>query len=469
MRSKLITAAAVVAGMFLAAPMATADEVQEQLRLMEQRMAEMEDRLQATSEELETAKETVKEQQAVLSDAGLAEEDSRGFRAGVSSFFEQVDVSGVVAASYNHRFSDFGNDQNIGGVANSFRHPDANTFQLDQAWFVIDKPVTEESRGGFHVEYVFGKTAQSQGQNRLGSTNTDYESSGLLYTGYVSYLAPIANGIEINAGKLATPLGAEVLQTNQNFNVTTGAVFLLQPVTHTGVQFSTPLTDELGFIFGVVNDVYTDSNFDTDDDKAYYAQLSYSQDMWGLNVGAIVGNDNLLGCVDADDDCYTSVFDVLFTVDPTEELSMWLNFDWVRAFEGRNRRGGALVAGTPSPNNGDLYGVSGAARYAITEDTGVATRVEYIYADNTFTNVGGGGDGAGELWTLTTTVDHALTDDVKIRIEGRWDHLPDRISPFGSAFANAENGPANGLGAGVGATSSRKNQFVGLAELYYEF
>ena len=72
MRSKLTTVAAVIAGSFLVIPMAGATEVQEQLRLMEQRMAEMEDRLQATSEELDVAKSTVAEQQVVLSDAGLA-------------------------------------------------------------------------------------------------------------------------------------------------------------------------------------------------------------------------------------------------------------------------------------------------------------------------------------------------------------------------------------------------------------
>ena len=56
MRSKLIIVATVVASLVLASQMAAADPVQEQFRLMEQRMAEMEDRLQATSDELRSAK-----------------------------------------------------------------------------------------------------------------------------------------------------------------------------------------------------------------------------------------------------------------------------------------------------------------------------------------------------------------------------------------------------------------------------
>ena len=75
MRSKLITVATVVASVFLVAHMAAADQVQEQLRLMEQRMADMEDRLEATCDELRSAQATVDEQQGLLSSAGLAKDD----------------------------------------------------------------------------------------------------------------------------------------------------------------------------------------------------------------------------------------------------------------------------------------------------------------------------------------------------------------------------------------------------------
>ena len=83
MRSKLIVIATVVASLVFAAQMAAADQVQEQLRLMELRMAEMEDRLQATSVELRSAKATVDEQQGLLTDAGLIDADDSGIRSGV--------------------------------------------------------------------------------------------------------------------------------------------------------------------------------------------------------------------------------------------------------------------------------------------------------------------------------------------------------------------------------------------------
>jgi hypothetical protein len=463
MRSKMITVAAVVAGIFLAAPMATADDVQEQLRLMEQRMAEMEDRLQATSDELNTAKTTVAEQQNLLTDAGFAADD-RGIRSGVGKFLKEVDISGVVAASYNYRFLDSGDDVSNGGNIGYFRHPDSNTFALDQLWMVIDKAVTEESRAGFHAEYVYGKTANSQGPGGAftGTGNTDYEQSGLLYSAYVSYLAPIGSGVQIDGGKLGSPFGAEVLQTNQNFNISQGLVFGLQPVTFTGISASTALTDNLGLTVGVVNDVYTATSADLENDKAYYAQLALAGDMFGLNVGAIVGNDSTLGCTDADDDCYTSVFDVVMTMDPSDSLSLWLNFDWVKKF------------GESQTADGDAFGIAGAGRIAITDETGFATRVEYVRTTSSFnsgfTGIPGGPGVSipgqlGEVLSLTGTIDHSLTDDLKLRLEARWDRRLDSGADSGS-FVNGQNGTFN---PGVTANGSRDDQVVGLAELYYEF
>jgi hypothetical protein len=446
MRSNMITVAAVVAGIFLAAPMATADDVQEQLRLMEQRMAEMEDRLQATSDELNTAKSTVQEQQNLLTDAGLTE-DERGIRSGVGNFMKEVDVSGVVAASYNYRFLDSGDDQSAGGNTGYFRHPDSNTFALDQLWLTVDKAVTEESRAGFHADYVHGKTAGQQ----FGGIG--FDESGLLYSGYVSYLAPIGNGVQIDAGKLGTVLGAETIKANDNFNITQGLVFGLQPVAYVGFHATTALTDNLSLTVGVVNDVYTANNFDNENDKAYVAQLSLATDMFGLNVGAIVGEDSTsgAGCLDADDDCYTSVLDVVLSADPTDNLSLWANFDWVRTFMGSNKRAPG------GPGNGDAYGAAVAGRIGITDDTGFATRVEYVHADSDFN-----GGLPGEILSLTGTIDHALTDDLKLRLEARWDRILDDNT---IAFVNGQNGPSNP----GGAFSAREDQVVGLAELMYEF
>jgi len=442
MRSKLIIVATAVASIVLASQMAAADPVQEQLRLMEERMAEMEDRLQATSQELRSAKAVVDQQQGLLSDAGLVDEDDTGIRAGVSNFLEMVDVSGVIAASYNHRLVK-GSDSSLSGGNSLFRHPDANTFALDQFWMVVDKPVTEDSRGGFHVEFVTGQAVLGQGQGATSNVNEPY-----LYSGYVSYLAPIGDGVQIDAGRLATPLGAEVVQTNGNFNITQGNVFSLQPVTHTGVSFSTPITDEISATFGITNEVYSDTFTSSTVDKAYYGQIAYSGDSFGVNVGFITGNDTAgaggagntgTGCLGAD--CAVTVVDVVITADPTDDLSLWANFDWV------NNSGddyGAAGDGAGNGKNGQAFGIAGAGRLAVTDDTGLSTRVEFVSLDEDF----GATSNDNEIVSLTGTVDHTLAEGLVVRGEVRWD----TATKGGNVFAN-----------------NKDDQVVALAEIYYAF
>ncbi|CAN0248515.1 unnamed protein product [Discosporangium mesarthrocarpum] len=434
MRSKLITVATAVASTLLVAHVAAADQVQEQLQLMEQRMAEMEDRLQATSDELAAAQATVVEQQDLLIDSGLYEDE--GLRSGAGGFFESVDVSGVAAASYNHRIIE--GEETTGGNP-LFKTPNANTFQIDQIWMTIDKTPTDESRGGFHVEFVAGQSAASQ---IGGIGNTDQVG---IYSAYASYLAPIGNGVQVDVGKIPTPLGAEVVQTNGNYFITQGAVFGLQPVVHTGVAFTTQLTDSLGFTGGIVNDVYSDTSVSFDNDKAYYGQFQFGGDGFGLNVGGIIGDADASSCAGTaagrSSECTVSVVDVVLTADPTDNLSLWVNYDWFHQ------------SGEQSATNGDAHGIAAAGRFAITDDMGISSRVEYVWTEDDL--VGGANPDDGELLTVTGTLDKTLAEGLVGRIELRYDTL---IEGNGAGFA------ARGDAAGTNDDS-----LVALWQMYYEF
>ena len=422
MRSNMITVVTAIASMLLVAQVAAADAVQDQLQLMEQRMAEMEDRLQATSDELQTAEATVNQQRSVLSTNGLIED--AGLRSGVGSFLDSVDISGVAAASYNHRLIESDINDDLVGGNNLFKNPDADTFSVDQIWMTIDKAPTEDSRAGFHVEYFSGKSAQAQ--------NGGADDTVGLYSAYVSYLAPIGNGVQLDAGRLATPLGAEVVQTDGNFNITQGALFGLQPVTHTGAQISTALTDTIGFTFGIVNNVYGNDMTSNDADKAYYGQLQIDLGAANLNAGFITGEDN---CAGGEADCETTVIDVVLSASPTESLDVWANFDY-------------QIIDDEAGADGDSWGLSFAGRQALSDTTGVSARVEYVVRESGLSDLGANTDDT-ELLTITGTLDRALTDSLTARVELRYDEL---IEDGGVAFATTE-----------------EDQLVGIAQLVYSF
>ena len=52
-------------------------------------------------------------------------------------------------------------------------HRDANTFQVDQVWFGLGKPATEESRGGFRFDIFYGATASNYGAGIFERATTD--------------------------------------------------------------------------------------------------------------------------------------------------------------------------------------------------------------------------------------------------------------------------------------------------------
>jgi hypothetical protein len=422
-----------VASVLLVAQVAAADPVQEQLRLMEQRMAAMEDRLQATSDELRTAQTTVDEQQSLLADSGLIEANDSGVRSGVGGFLDLVDVSGVVAASFNYRLHESDIDGDLVGGNSVFDYPNANTFQVDQVWLTLDKAPTEESRGGFHADFIAGTSALAQGSsNGLSGDGEPY-----LYSAYVSYLAPIGDGVQVDFGRLGSPLGAEVLQTNGNFFITLGNVFGLQPVTFTGISAATQVTDEIGVVFGVVNDVYSDTATATAQDKAYYGQVAYTGDTFGLNIGGIIGRDSGACSATADGDCQTSVVDVVLTADPTEDLSLWANFDWKH------------TSGSSTDVHGDAFGIALAGRLAVGETMGVSSRFEYVETEDTLVSSTPGTDDS-EVISLTGTLDKTLAEGLVGKLELRWD------TELGDASAGRFAG-------------GRNDQLVAVAQMYYEF
>ena len=87
---------------------------------------------------------------------------------------------------------------------------------------------------------MYGKTAGilSGDHPNDGFAGNDFD----LYQGYVTYLAPIGEGVTLQAGKFATLIGAEVAQAKDNWNVTRGNVYnFLQPINHSGILASTPI------------------------------------------------------------------------------------------------------------------------------------------------------------------------------------------------------------------------------------
>jgi hypothetical protein len=456
---------AATAGIVALPQLAAADDVQDQLRNMSERMKQLEDKLQATNDQLDQANDRVAEQRQVLERSGLTDDGSA--ISALSQFLNDTQFSGLVAASYNWNFNhpnnteafnragsgDIGENQNAFALGAPF-HRFHNNFQLDQALISMSKPSTTESRGGFGVDVAFGASADQQS---AASTNSFNDT--LLYQAYASYLAAIGDGVQIKGGKFATPIGAEAYRTDQNWNITNGLVWQLQPVTHTGVMLSGNLAGGAYWGLGVVNNIDNTVNggLDTNNVKTGLLQAGLARDNFKVQLTSLIGPGDtgftpLTGFQSQaaiSDEGQVFYTDLVTTWNPSDTLALWLNFDWITQ---RNDGGGT--------DDENIYATAIAGRLALTEKTGVATRFEYVKGAEACQGATGcpiaGANDSFDLFSLTGTVDHALTDNLSVRGEVRWD-LGDAESSTDNFFVD-ENG--------IGGDDSR---VLALAQMLYRF
>lgn len=440
-------------GVGLVATNATATDVEEQMKEMRDMVLQMQDQLEAQQDRLDAQSVTIRE-------AGLDED--RGASSGLSSFLESTDFSGWVSTSYTYNANSSGSNaslggQNVGNGANAGLvaplHQNNDSFQLDQLWFRMDKAPTEESRAGFHTDITFGEVAKQSSFSAGNGSGNDVA----VYSAYVSYLAPIGEeGIQLDAGKLWTMIGAEVIATGENFNITRGLVWALQPVNNTGVVASTNIAG-FDLAFGFLNDVTGGSDQDVDHNKTITARAGWSNDMFGVATTVNYGSATTdpfgpggAGCLDgvAGSKCFddnradVTIIDTVVTYDPTENLSFWANYDFIHS---KVRDGNGFLGATPVT---DTHAFAVAGRWQATEDLGVSTRWELVDID-----ADGPGVPKGTFYSLTGTLDYALTENLTARGEARYDWSANFAK---DKFANVGGG-------------DKGSQLLLLAELIYNF
>jgi len=452
-------------------------QVQEQLQQMQQRMQQMEDKLQATSDQLDSANSRVEEQSQLIEQSGLAE--TRGSSNGLPGILGELTIGGWVAASYFYNVNDpndaddgaldywtgefdsvsgdpifeslrgtpglEGTNQGINGRYYPF-HPDHNSFALDQVWFEIERPVSEEHRAGFRFDPAYGKTA-SLINGFGGPNNRDDRDDSSIYIsqGYVQYLAPVGDGLHIKMGKFGTLLGVEVAQTVYNWNITRGSVYnLLEPIDHIGILAAYAFGDT-GFdiALGGVNGFLPDDP-DRNDEKSFLGHIGWANDMITAGVNVIHGEEGT-----GFDGNEQGVLNALVKVNASDRLGFWLNGDW--AYD--------------DDLDTNAWGVAAAGRFGITERTGIALRGEYVAdVDGALGFVGLNdpfdidGDGFNdeqlsftgiETWGITATVDHLLTDNLMIRAEARYDDIDKDDTDNEEFFENSRDLQGNQITVGA--------------------
>ncbi len=425
------------------------EDVAAQLQAMQDRMNQLEQRLEATSDELAVANARVEEQHYLIESSGIA--DGTANSSGLSSFLESVEMGGWISASYVYNFEGIDGDD-LGGSNNGpgvlpFKG-DSNSFQLDQLWFEIEKGVSEDSRAGFRADILYGKTAGLLNGCFAcadGTVGDEVE----LYQGYIQYLAPILGGTTFKFGKFGTLIGAEVAGSRDNFNITRGNVYnLFQPITHVGVLASTDVSDSVSLALGLVNETrsFPGRDIDLNNNKAVLWSLGWSGETIGASFAGAYGSSDSGQGTNTPSGDKELILDFIFSWDPTENFSGYINADYIDSENSRDQT-----------SEFDGFGVSVAGRYALTDRLGLAVRAEYTTLEAEMDALALVDSAELNIWGITGTVDYALTEDLLLKAELRYDDSGSSDDAFEDGFLDDDG------------FLTEDSQFIGALEVIYTF
>ena len=302
-----------------------------------------------------------------------------------------IEVTGFVDTYYGYNFN------KVDPLLRTFdvQH---NAFSLSLAEVAFEKGVSADSRVGFRIDLDFGKTADLVAAFEPEENGTEIYKH--VQQAYVSLL--VGEKVQFDMGKFVTPIGAEVIESQDNRNYTRSVLFgYAIPFYHTGVRASFTASDKLtltGFLLNGWNN--SSEIYEGEPCLAIAAAVTPSNKItWVANFmsGLEVPEEGAPR---------RNIFDTTLTFSPSARLSLMANFDYGK--------------------EGDVkwWGLAGYAKLQANDKWALVGRYEYL--DDTeggFMTIG------QKAQTFTVTSDHVVADALRVRFEYRVDLTDDPYFP----------------------------------------
>lgn len=308
-------------------------------------------------------------------------------------FFSNIQFGGLADAYYDYNSNKPEGDAPFRNFDTRHNKP---RFSMAQLW-AAKTPATD-SRIGFNVRLTAGHAADMIHAVEP-STLALFDRSGnaALQQAYVSYLAPIGTGLQIDAGKYVTQHGAEVIEAKDNWNYSRSLLFALAiPYYHAGVRATYVVNDKVSLMGTVVNG--WNNLKDNNDAKTVGGQIIVKPS------GAVsIIQNYMVGAEQADnDDDIRHLFDTVVTLTLTPIVSVMGNYDY-----GKDSMGGAGVS---------WQGVAGYLKVQATPRLALIPRFEV------FDDADGFMTGTSQTMTdATITGEVKLIENLLARVEFRRD------------------------------------------------
>ncbi|HEY3130322.1 MAG TPA: porin, partial [Acidobacteriota bacterium] len=307
---------------------------------------------------------------------------------GFLSFFRNTELSGFVDAYYGYNFNHPAGDAPLRNF--DTKH---NQFSLNLAEIALEKKPTADHRLGFRVDLDFGPATEIVHASEPGGLGI-YRN---FQQGYVSYLAPVGKGLQIDVGKFVTQHGAEVIESKDNWNYSRSLLFALAiPYYHMGARASYSFNDKFAFAGYLVNGWNNVVDNNTGKTVGLQAVLKPNA-KWSITQNYMFGPEQA-----KDNDDFRHLWDTTVTYTVTPQFSLMGNYDY-----GMDKVSGGRV---------HWQGFAGYARYQANKVWALSPRFEWYDDHDGFTT---GVSQAVKEFTLTS--EQKIANGLFTRLEYRRD------------------------------------------------
>jgi hypothetical protein len=349
--------------------------------------------------------------------------------AGLASVLGGATVTGLVDGYYDYNVN---SPADHSTTTNRYFDGHSNQFALNLIELGLVKTPDADSRLGYNLTFGFGPAMTAVNGN-------DGLFSGAQYIkeGYMSYLAPVGKGLQIDVGKFVTPMGAEVIESNANWNYSRSLLFYYAiPYYHYGARAKYTFNDKYsltGYVVNGWNDVLHDSTTGySNSGKTGGLSFGWTPNKkWSVTETWLGGP----GALQADGNNWRNVFDTVVAYNATPKLSLQANGDYGRV-------NSAFVS-----NAAQWYGVAGYAKYQFNPLYAVATRYEYYGDPDGYTTLPTPAYNVGQhLQEVTATLERRIATHLITRAEYRYDTSNQPFFPKGaSSFAKDQSTVTAGM------------------------
>lgn len=318
-------------------------------------------------------------------------------------FYVMGDVYGTL--NLNHPASGYNQLYNFDDKANA-AHLSLAKFSMEKASGVL----------GFRVDVGIGRTLDV-----VGAADDAPKGFKYLEQMYLEFRPPKAHGIEIDFGKFVTSAGAEVIESNNNWNYSRSLLFAWAiPYYHFGARATIPVTKAFSTGVQLVNgwnSLGTNNGMQT---VGLVGNFTWKKATWSNDYYTGPQQEGL-------DRGYRQLYDTTLLLTPNAKSNIYFNFDY-----GTDKLTGVRAKWT---------GFAAAARYQLTNRFAIAPRAEV------FNDMDGFSTGATQmLKEFTLTGEMKIREGVISRLEFRRDMSDKPYFDRGAGIMVAKNQTTLALG-----------------------